>query len=1124
MSSIRKILCLFLAIAMFVPLIVGCGSLPPNTDDPSDSDSEGEQTAPDDEPPSSVINLKGYTLIRPTDCCTELSIAASQLQLALNEATGASILSEEDFLISDSQPDSNAKEILLGLTNRSESLDALKELGNQFSFSIQVKGNKIVIMGATPELTVKAVDFLFERYLPRSNGENTLTVPTSYISHPLSYQEIITDGTMNYELIFRSADQGSANFNTVVMGLSNTLSQMADTPVYPKDDWCDPDQGHDMKKKAIVVGVTTYPRSAELLADTGVYSWAFSAEGNQVYASAYETKALQTACDKLVDRLESGALWYNPKTVRICQSISPEHGAVAMWGESIPDYDGGTIHSLQEFSTDCYRLYYTKTNKSDYDNYVKQLRDAGFSLYGENTLDQNVYKTFFNNDLMLHVYYTAAKKTTSILMSSADTVGHYPKTAVSDAPVVDTPTLKMLDMNYSAQEDGNSDGMGFVFTLKDGSFVVIDGGYATEAEKLYNYMVANSPDGTPVIRAWIITSLNKDHYGCFNQFSMLYADSVTLEYFVAQFNTPMIRGDDAPITVSELRDSVWRFQNCQTIIPLTGQKMYFGTLEIDFLFTGESVYPANIDDLIDRPQHAQLGTRIQDLSLVLRATFENKTILFMSDVVIEGLKWVTANYTSALKCDYIQVPNHGLNGSNTLYNCALPQYVVLCTSESNAQSRLQTTVTLNTLMQKRNEDDTPMVKQVFSAENGYTTLVPTESLPDMQIPNFTGGVLTNNVKEFTPGYYRYYYTGSSRAAYDAYLQALVDNDFVLYGTNQIDSNVYTTYYKGSLMVHVYYLDATKTVSILTTDSLTAVAYPKAPVSDGTVTTPAFTMLDMDYDSQPGGKNNGMGFVFTLADGSYVIIDGGYATESENLYQYLVTNNKRADGKILIRAWIITHPDGDHYGTFLQFAKDHAEDVKLEYLVAQFDQDRINSGAIEGIVDAIYAAQRKFAGSRRLVPLIGQKMYFGDMAFEFLFTAEALYPTVVNSDNEHSLVIKTDFGGQTILFAADVVGVSIDWLTTHYTNALKCDFFQAPHHGLNGTTALYDLILPDYLLMTTHSTATEERLDKTHTHGKRSQLYYLMAKNCIEHVFVADNGVNGMIPIMIGTNVVIPSSN
>lgn len=64
--------------------------------------------------------------------------------------------------------------------------------------------------------------------------------------------------------------------------------------------------------------------------------------------------------------------------------------------------------------------------------------------------------------------------------------------------------------------------MSYVIRLADGTFIVVDGGYATnrEADGLYELLMANTADGKqPVISAWFITHLHYDHYGCLKKFT-----------------------------------------------------------------------------------------------------------------------------------------------------------------------------------------------------------------------------------------------------------------------------------------------------------------------------------------------------------------------------------------------------------------------------------------------------------------------------------------------------------------------------------------------------------------------------------------------------------------------------
>ena len=362
------------------------------------------------------------------------------------------------------------------------------------------------------------------------------------------------------------------------------------------------------------------------------------------------------------------------------------------------------------------------------------------------------------------------------------------------------------------------------------------------------------------------------------------------------------------------------------------------------------------------------------------------------------------------------------------------------------------------------------------------------------VPAIAGG-RRQSEKEFTTDYYRHYYTGTALAEYNAYTDFLTAAGYTLFDHNTIGNNVYKTYVSDEVILHAYYLAATQTSAVLVAKTDDWTAYPTSPTSDGPVAEPNLMMMDMSYLRQSGGKNNGMGFVYTLEDGSYVIIDGGWRADAAALYSYLRSNNKRADGKILIRAWFITHPDQDHYGCFLEFTGSYADQVTLEYFVAQFEQSHITTD-LPSTIRAIDDSVSQYENCETVVPMAGQVMYFGTLKVEFFFTAEMYqgYTGVdltANQTNESSLVFKAYLGDTEVLFTADVMNKSIDALVAYYGNSLRCQYFQAPHHGLNGTTAFFDAIRCEYLFMTTHATATAERLDSTHAHGKQSKLYYLV---------------------------------
>ena len=397
---------------------------------------------------------------------------------------------------------------------------------------------------------------------------------------------------------------------------------------------------------------------------------------------------------------------------------------------------------------------------------------------------------------------------------------------------------------------------------------------------------------------------------------------------------------------------------------------------------------------------------------------------------------------------------------------------------------------------------------VYQKEDGPVTVYgPTHTLTldrgiTAAIPVFPGqNIATTTI--FDTNYFRQFYSGTDLSLYEQYLSDLTAKGYTQYARHTLDGNVYTTLYNDHLVIHAYYMEYTDVTTVLTTYKSAWVPFRTEAYGDITVATPSLALMNMNYGynatANTYGHNNGMGFVYTLADGSYVIIDGGYAAEAEPLYNYLVENNKRLDGKVLIRAWIMTHPDGDHIGCFIKFATKYSKLVTLEYFVAQADISH------EGAWATTKSCVSDFAGCQYLVPLAGQSMYFGTLRLEFFFTAEMFRCYGAPGTNESSLAFKGYLGGTSVFFAGDIVGRSIDVVANRYSASLKSDVLQLPHHGLNGSYAFYRDILPSTVFYCTHAQAADQRWTKLKYNGQ-SAISSLKNMNCVKNVYIADGGI------------------
>ena len=237
-------------------------------------------------------------------------------------------------------------------------------------------------------------------------------------------------------------------------------------------------------------------------------------------------------------------------------------------------------------------------------------------------------------------------------------------------------------------------------------------------------------------------------------------------------------------------------------------------------------------------------------------------------------------------------------------------------------------------------------------------------------------------------------------------------------------------------------------------------------------------------------NSGMGYIIRLADGSFIIVDGGYNTEThaKNLYDVLVYQNG-GEEDIVIAAWIFTHAHDDHVGAFKAFTRSYAEKVTVERFIYNFptEEEATNGGQSSPDLEAVKNAMSKYDGAITVVAHAGQVFSIRNAKVNILFTWDMMQPCTLDYYNGCTMIFNVVAEGKTIMFLGDAGGDS-----AHSTNelakvmeiysatTLKADILQASHHGLdsaNETEALYGLIAPDYVFVPCASMYT--RVDGTY---------------------------------------------
>ncbi len=181
----KKITTLILALCMILPLLASCtGGTSDETTAPNVPD---ETTVEQTEAPVATglllvsEGISDYIIVRPSDCQSFILDAMSELRATVKDKYGVTLTPKDDWVkdVKDGEAYiSEAPEILIGATNRQESIEALATL-HPGEYKICVSGNKLVLIGTTDYLTALAVE-TFVSFVKASADGSELSVPADY--------------------------------------------------------------------------------------------------------------------------------------------------------------------------------------------------------------------------------------------------------------------------------------------------------------------------------------------------------------------------------------------------------------------------------------------------------------------------------------------------------------------------------------------------------------------------------------------------------------------------------------------------------------------------------------------------------------------------------------------------------------------------------------------------------------------------------------------------------------------------------------------------------------------------------------------------------------------------------
>ena len=241
--------------------------------------------------------------------------------------------------------------------------------------------------------------------------------------------------------------------------------------------------------------------------------------------------------------------------------------------------------------------------------------------------------------------------------------------------------------------------LSFVIKNTAGDIYVIDGGYDSrvyggdDAKLIYDVISDLSNGGNLVVKGWFFTHPHKDHIGFFADFIDKYGSEVDIDTIYYSWSEQeswykqIIDTPDVDINlVNEFKNAIPTGTN--VVEPKTGDTYNFGSFSFKILYS-----PANDNYNFTGNEKYNFN----NLSLVIKMTTSEKSIMFLGDAGVASGEWLLQNYSSSdLKADIVQMAHHGQAGVNenvyqaidpdvALFNCDRDVY-------ENSNGNLQTLV------------------------------------------------------------------------------------------------------------------------------------------------------------------------------------------------------------------------------------------------------------------------------------------------------------------------------------------------------------------------------------------------------------------------------------------------
>ena len=459
--------------------------------------------------------------------------------------------------------------------------------------------------------------------------------------------------------------------NTVYAKLRAKIKSKTGKTLQTNTDYLKSGETHSKNEPEILVGLTNYSESINLYEDITEGTYGIKISGKKIifyFSTLEEGIALVDAFASAIRSNDDKAFWISNKF-----SVSKKETFKL---EDIPSYPSTT--KKYNCYDDTTMLIADSTNLTNYKKYCETLISKGFTEYSKrDNVNGNYFRTYTKGTMALTVYFNKGNNTVRIISGPLSDIPA--KNTTSAKETNKTPSVTLLNQGTKSNGAQQGSGLGMIFHLPNGKFIIYDGGY-TANDGLYKKLKELAGKDEIIIAAWIISHPHHDHEEAFDAFVKKHANDVRLENVMFNYTNLVEPNPLYSANSDTIRNNIKTYLDGKTNIikPHTGQIYSFGSSTVEILYTVEDLIPNTSGD-------------INDSSLVVRITMSDKSILLLGDALEKTAKSLTSTYGSYLKSDMVQLAHHGTNpGTKDLYTNINATVLFWPSSTDNVKQRYYT--------------------------------------------------------------------------------------------------------------------------------------------------------------------------------------------------------------------------------------------------------------------------------------------------------------------------------------------------------------------------------------------------------------------------------------------------